>query len=46
VDRFEDLIERIVKGFNTAGTDYMFTGALASSYYGTIAMLEELKAPR
>jgi len=34
VDRFEDLIRRIVKNFNTAGIDYMFTGALAASYYG------------
>ena len=35
MDRFEDLIRRIVKNFNTAGIDYMFTGALAASYYGT-----------
>lgn len=34
MDRFEDLIRRIVKNFNAAGTDYMFTGALAASYYG------------
>ncbi len=33
--RFEGLIRRIVKNFNTAGIDYMFTGALAASYYGT-----------
>jgi hypothetical protein len=35
VNRFEDLIRRIVKNFNTSGIDYMFTGALAASYYGT-----------
>ncbi|MBE0513240.1 hypothetical protein IBX38_09345, partial [Candidatus Bathyarchaeota archaeon] len=33
--RFGGLIRRIVKNFNTAGIDYMFTGALAASYYGT-----------
>ena len=33
--RFEGLVRRIVKNFNTAGIDYMFTGALAASYYGT-----------
>lgn len=35
MDRLQDLIRRIVKNFNAAGTDYMFTGALAASYYGT-----------
>jgi hypothetical protein len=35
VDRLEDLIRRVVKNFNVAGIDYMFTGALAASYYGT-----------
>jgi hypothetical protein len=35
VDRFEDFVRRVVKNFNTAGIDYMFTGALAASYYGT-----------
>jgi hypothetical protein len=35
LERFEDLIKRIVKNFNAAGTDYMLTGALAASYYGT-----------
>ncbi len=35
MDKFEDLIRRIVENFNAAGTDYMFTGALAASYYGT-----------
>lgn len=34
MNRFEDLIRRIVKNFNTAGIDYMVTGALAASYYG------------
>lgn len=35
MDSFEGLIRRIVKNFSTTGTDYMFTGALAASYYGT-----------
>ncbi|KPV61932.1 MAG: hypothetical protein AOA66_1605 [Candidatus Bathyarchaeota archaeon BA2] len=35
MDKFEGLIRRIVKNFNAAGIDYMFTGALAASYYGT-----------
>jgi len=35
VDSFEGLIRRIVKNFNASRTDYMFTGALAASYYGT-----------
>jgi len=35
VDKLEDLIRRIVKNFSAAGIDYMFTGALAASYYGT-----------
>ena len=35
MNRFEGLIRRIVKNFNIAGIDYMFTGALAASYYGT-----------
>lgn len=34
MSRFEGLIRRIVESFNTAGIDYMFTGALAVSYYG------------
>jgi len=29
-----DLIRRIVNGFNAAALDYMFTGALAASFYG------------
>jgi len=28
------LIRRVVKGFNEASLDYVFTGALAASYYG------------
>lgn len=35
MDRFEDLVRRVVKNFDAAGIDYMFTGALAASYYGT-----------
>jgi hypothetical protein len=35
VDSFEGLIRRIVKNFTTTRTDYMLTGALAASYYGT-----------
>ena len=35
MDSFEGLIKRIVKALNDAGVDYMFTGALAASYYGT-----------
>lgn len=35
MDNFEDLIKRIVKNLNTTRTDYMVTGALAASYYGT-----------
>lgn len=31
---FEGLIRRLVKNFNAARIDYMFTGALAASYYG------------
>ena len=32
---FEGLVRRIVNNFNTTKIDYMFTGALAASYYGT-----------
>jgi len=28
------LIRRVLNGFNAAGLDYVFTGALAASYYG------------
>ena len=31
---FEGLIRRLVKNLNVAGIEYMFTGALAASYYG------------
>ena len=34
MDRFEGLIRRVVKSLNASGIDYMFTGALAASYYG------------
>jgi len=34
VNGFEGLIRRLVKNLNAAGIDYMFTGALAASYYG------------
>jgi len=34
LDAFYDLIRRVVTGFNAAGLDYMFTGALAASSYG------------
>lgn len=34
MDSFEGFLRRIVEGFNAAGLDYMFTGALAVSYYG------------
>jgi hypothetical protein len=32
---FEALVKRLVKAFNAARLDYMLTGALAASYYGT-----------
>jgi len=35
LDTFEGFIRRVIKSFNSAGIDYMFTGALAASYYGT-----------
>jgi len=34
VNGFEGLIRRLVKNLNVAGIEYMFTGALAASYYG------------
>jgi len=34
VNGFEGLVRRLVKNLNAAGIDYMFTGALAASYYG------------
>lgn len=33
-EAFHGLIRRVVEGFNAAGLDYMFTGALAASFYG------------
>ena len=35
METFEGFIRRIVKSFNSYEIDYMFTGALAASYYGT-----------
>jgi hypothetical protein len=35
LEKFEGLVKRLVKSFNEAEIDYMFTGALAASYYGT-----------
>ncbi|MCL6579641.1 MAG: hypothetical protein K6T73_09705, partial [Candidatus Bathyarchaeota archaeon] len=34
MEGFEDFVRRIVGCLNTVGLDYMFTGALAVSYYG------------
>lgn len=34
LDSFESLLRRIVESFNAVDLDYMFTGALAVSYYG------------
>jgi len=34
LEAFEGLIKRVVGCFNAVGLDYMFTGALAVSYYG------------
>jgi len=34
LDTFEEFGKRVVKAFNEAGLDYVFTGALAASYYG------------
>jgi hypothetical protein len=31
---FFDLVRRVVESFGAVGLDYMFTGALAASYYG------------
>ncbi len=35
LENFEAFIKRVVRSFNAANLDYMFTGALAASYYGT-----------
>lgn len=32
--KFEDFVRRVVESFNESRIDYMFTGALAASYYG------------
>jgi len=34
LEAFYELIKRVVAGFGAAGLDYMFTGALAASFYG------------
>jgi len=34
LETFTDLIRRLVKALNMSRCDYMFTGALAASYYG------------
>ena len=34
LEAFYDLVKRIVKGFEEAGVNYVFTGALAASFYG------------
>lgn len=34
MESFDSLVRRIVESFNVSGLDYMFTGALAVSYYG------------
>ncbi len=34
MDSFEGFLRRVVESLNTSGLDYMFTGALAVSYYG------------
>jgi len=34
LETFFDLIRRVVEGFGAVGLDYMFTGALAASFYG------------
>ena len=35
MERFESLIKRLVQNLNDARLDYMLTGAIAASYYGT-----------
>ena len=34
MEGFEGFVRRVVGCFNAVGLDYMFTGALAASYYG------------
>jgi hypothetical protein len=38
LESFEGFVKRVVEGFNAFGLDYMFTGALAVSYYGRARM--------
>ena len=35
LDTFLGLVKRLITCLNNAGIDYMFTGAIAASYYGT-----------
>jgi hypothetical protein len=35
LDTFEGLIKRLIASLNASTLDYMFTGAVAASYYGT-----------
>ena len=35
LDTYLGLIKRLIPSLNDAGIDYMFTGAIAASYYGT-----------
>ena len=34
MEAFYDFVKRVVSGFNAVGLDYVFTGALAASFYG------------
>ena len=34
METFSQFVKRVVRVFNRSGLEYMFTGALASSYYG------------
>jgi len=34
LEAFYDFVKRVVSGFNEVGLDYVFTGALATSFYG------------
>jgi len=35
LDTYMGLVKRLITSLNNAGIDYMFTGAIAASYYGT-----------
>jgi len=35
LDTYLGLVKRLITNLNDAGIDYMFTGAIAASYYGT-----------